>query len=419
MLSNSAWNALLKIMEEPPAHVIFILATTEVHKVPDTILSRCQRFDFRRVPADELVERLARISKTEKIAIDEEVLQPVSRLSEGCVRDAESILEQLFALGEEKITVETASLVLPRTSIPYALKLLAALGRRSYREALECVGGLLDQGIDLEHFNGDLLELFRKVLLIKLVGSDTVAALLDAATLKALEELAKIFSTAHILFSIEALVKAKQALKTATIPQLPLEVAVVEICGVEALAPSSGGVDLAIQGSSSVSKTFGRADAPNAVRPQPPGASLRSGEKGEDISSASATLLQRSAVADQSSGEKDDKAVWKNTVAFPLEEIKNKWPELLKKAQDENHSLVFLLSTSEPLGVANGVLKIGVQYPFHRDKLNEIKCRTTLEKVVADVYQAPLRIEGVMHIPAVQVSAVSDVLSALGGRVVG
>ncbi|MBI2552826.1 DNA polymerase III subunit gamma/tau [Candidatus Uhrbacteria bacterium] len=367
MLSTGSWNALLKIMEEPPAHVIFVLATTEAHKVPATIISRCQRFDFRRVPSAAMVERLSRIAKSEKIKIEEGVLQTVARLSEGCVRDAESILEQLFALGEEKITGDTAALVLPKTSLPCALELLEVLSKRDHKKALESVDGLLDQGIDLDRFSVDLLELFRKVLLIKMAGADTVAALLDLETLKKLEGLANIFSAAQILFAIDALVKAKQALKTAAIPQLPLEVAVVEVCGLEA--------------------------HPGATDAQP----------------------QRSSPPLPS----EDKAVRKNTAAFSLAEIRAKWPEVLQRAQQENHSLPFLLSTSEPLGVEGGVLQVGVQYPFYKDKLDDQKCRAVLEKIVSELYTAPLRVQGViLETPQARPEPIDEVVKVLGGRVV-
>ncbi|HLC70077.1 MAG TPA: DNA polymerase III subunit gamma/tau, partial [Patescibacteria group bacterium] len=106
MLSTSAFNALLKTIEEPPAHVVFVLATTEMHKLPATILSRCQRFNFKKVGFDEMLKRLEKIAKAEEIKIDQEVLERIIGKSEGCLRDAESLLGQVFSLNEKKITVE-------------------------------------------------------------------------------------------------------------------------------------------------------------------------------------------------------------------------------------------------------------------------------------------------------------------------
>ncbi|MBT5807802.1 DNA polymerase III subunit gamma/tau, partial [Candidatus Uhrbacteria bacterium] len=117
MLSTSAFNALLKTLEEPPEHALFVLATTEIHKVPDTIISRCQRFDFKRIDADELVARLGRIIKSEGVEIDEDVLREIVRHSDGCARDAESLLGQVLALGDKKIGMTEASLVLPASNM--------------------------------------------------------------------------------------------------------------------------------------------------------------------------------------------------------------------------------------------------------------------------------------------------------------
>ena len=120
MLSTSAFNALLKTLEEPPAYALFILATTELHKVPETIISRCQRFDFHRIPTDVLVERLASITKSEKAKLSKDVLEEIARRSEGCLRDAESLLGQVLA-------VDDPSLVLPASCAADVLAFLTAV----------------------------------------------------------------------------------------------------------------------------------------------------------------------------------------------------------------------------------------------------------------------------------------------------
>src|SRR3989338_3744490 len=115
MFSSASFNALLKTLEEPPAHVIFILATTEIRKVPATIISRCQRFDFRKIPIQTIVDRLTELVRQEQIEIDQEILVAVARRSEGCMRDAESLLGQILGLAEDqKVSRETAALVLPQ-----------------------------------------------------------------------------------------------------------------------------------------------------------------------------------------------------------------------------------------------------------------------------------------------------------------
>ncbi len=443
MLSTSAWNALLKVMEEPPSHVIFILATTESHKVPATILSRCQRFNFHRVKARDMVERLKFIASQEKVKIATPVLESVARLSEGCVRDAESLLEQLFSLREKDITEDVASLILPRSSLPMVCDLFEAIHSGAAARGLMLISKAVEEGIDLQQWSQDILELLRKVLLIRVSGVETVQEQVDGAILERIRHFADVMSTERILGLIDIFVEAKQQLKNSAIPQLPLEVAVVEGCGVVGGEARAGGAISQLQGSSSAPPSIlgqkGKiearaADAPNAARPHHPRVPLVGEMK---KSSASATLLPQAATADQTKDEKEGKNRREGfqqdprtpaaTVRFSsgpssapsLDIIKEKWPEVLKQVQQENHSLPLLLSTSEVMSAEGDTLHIGVQYPFHRDKLNEVKPRGVLEKIVAEIYGMPLKVLGVVRQVTQQPSeAVDDILSTLGGRVV-
>lgn len=419
MLSTSAWNALLKIMEEPPAHVIFVLATTEVHKVPATILSRCQRFDFHRIKPLDMVARLKYICGEEKVTVAIPVLQTVARLSEGCVRDAESLLEQLLSLGEKEVTEEVAALVLPRTSLPAVLDFLEVLWARETVSGLTLLNRYQDEGIELQQFTADCLEILRNILLLKTGAGDIASAALDEQTRSRISELAGRESVGRILTLIDLLVRAKQQMKTTTILQLPLEIAVVEGCG---------------EGSQSdpqpqlAQKTHSVPPAREPVLGAQPRSSANGGSHAR---SASAALLLRAAVADQTLSEKKEAGLRVSSAESPpnllgmdkvkltLEEIKAKWPEVLKRVQAENHSLPFLLSTSVPLSIEGDTVNVGVQYSFHSDKLNEPKCRGVLEKIVEEIYNLPLKVAGVVHLPERQsTEAVDDILSTLGGRVV-
>ena len=124
MLTDHAWNALLKTVEEPPEYAIFIFATTERHKVPATIVSRCQRFEFGRIEPKEVVNRLKELAKSEKVTVEDEVLFTIASKTEGCLRDAENLLGQLMSLGEKNITGEIASIIIPPSQKPIAAELL-------------------------------------------------------------------------------------------------------------------------------------------------------------------------------------------------------------------------------------------------------------------------------------------------------
>ncbi len=171
MLSKGAFNALLKTLEEPPEHVIFILATTEPHKIPVTILSRCQRYDFRRIPFQDMIMHLEKIIKKEGFEADEKALMLVARESTGSLRDAEVILDQLFLLSEEKrITFEDARSLLSVVDSTVMMKVLECIIKESPEELLTLIHQLVDAGTDLAYFYRSFLLFLHDLLLLKAAG---------------------------------------------------------------------------------------------------------------------------------------------------------------------------------------------------------------------------------------------------------
>lgn len=231
MLSIAAFNALLKTLEEPPPYIIFILATTEIHKVPETIISRCQKFDFTKVDPNKIIKRLGRIAEEEKIKIAPEILTTITQRSEGCVRDAESLLSQVIILDGKEITVEQAALVMPTTNINLVTDFTELIFKQDKREAISKINQLLEEGIDLEHFSKDLIEFLRKILLLK-IGTDEKKLLwyLDDIGKDKIQKLTKAISLDGLVGIIEEFVRAHQSLSSAEIPQLPLELAVIKVC---------------------------------------------------------------------------------------------------------------------------------------------------------------------------------------------
>ncbi len=207
MMTTPAFNALLKTLEEPPSHAYFILATTEVHKVPETIVSRCQRFDFHRIDEAVMIERLKEVARTENVKFEEAALSLIAKAAEGGLRNAISLLEQIASGGI--LTEENVRQVLGLTGGEAVERLLAALEKREIAEALQEIQTLHREGQDLFSFNRDVLDALRERLL--------------AASKK--KE-----ATGRYLVWIELFQKASQELKNALIPQLPLEVAILKVC---------------------------------------------------------------------------------------------------------------------------------------------------------------------------------------------
>ncbi|MDE2021309.1 MAG: DNA polymerase III subunit gamma/tau, partial [Patescibacteria group bacterium] len=164
MLSTSSWNALLKTLEEPPPYAFFIFATTEWHKVPATIVSRCQRFDFKRIADEPLAMRIKKLAADEGWKIDDEVVHLIVSRSEGCVRDAETLLGQIGSLGETSVTMDVAGLVIPPSRIPLAAHLMELWAARDHDAALTEAQRLVEDGIPVLPLFDDLIFVIKKLL---------------------------------------------------------------------------------------------------------------------------------------------------------------------------------------------------------------------------------------------------------------
>lgn len=334
MLSTSAFNALLKTLEEPPEKVVFILATTELHKLPATVVSRCQRFDFRRIGPKEMTARLAGLAKDEGFSVEAEVLETVARMSEGCLRDAESLLSQVFALGEKKVTAETASLVLPIVPAQASAALLESLLARDAAQALERWERLLDGGADPVRVVSELAEAAR-VLTLALVKGEASGpyVLADAGSL------------------LERLVRTHNEMKRLDPPEIGFELLLVEWCAANA-------------------RTERHDDAPRP--PAPPQA------RQEETPRSSPAVPESSPVIPAKAGTRA-------VADVQLATVKDKWAEILAASQKRNHGLPYMLGAAELLGCEDGVLTVGFQYAMYRDRLNDRKHRDVFEAAIADV----------------------------------
>lgn len=231
MLTKEASNALLKMLEEPPQHAIFILATTEPHKVLPTIISRTQRFDFRFLTAPEILGRLQQLIKKEGKKIGDSILNLVVIASGGSMRDAESILGKILSMGES--TEEDIRKLLGITDTSSIVKFIDFIANSSKDGALGYINDISRSGGDLEQFTNNTIEYVRRLLFLKLSPSsqDLIAVNLTKEELEVLKEQAEKLTEKQIYGIIRQLLEASNNIKYSPIPQLPLELAVVEIIG--------------------------------------------------------------------------------------------------------------------------------------------------------------------------------------------
>jgi DNA polymerase-3 subunit gamma/tau len=228
MLSPSAFNALLKTLEEPPPHARFVLATTEPHKIPATVLSRCQRFDFRRIPVPEIAAHLRFISGEEGFQAEDDALTAIARSAQGCMRDAISLLDQMLSFGTETVTLAQVQEVLGAVSSETVGALVDGLAERDVATTLHVVQQLVTQGISLPEFCQQLIEHLRGVMVIQMTGEAELLEDLPAETVKQMQEQAARMSLPMTLYAIKRLSDAVPELKGGYQPQLPLELALIE-----------------------------------------------------------------------------------------------------------------------------------------------------------------------------------------------
>ncbi len=226
MLSTAAFNALLKTLEEPPPHAIFVLATTEIHKIPATVLSRCQRHEFRRVPIDEIVKNLKTITASENIQADDEALTLIARQSAGGMRDAQSLLDQLASTGA-RITLNIAQQVLGTATSQTVLDVINSILDHQPARGLETIHKALDSGADPRSLARQLVEYLRGLMLIQMGNAEQVEATREVKT--QMEAHAKAFSTSDVLRMMKIFNNAATDLRGGWQPSLSLELALAEV----------------------------------------------------------------------------------------------------------------------------------------------------------------------------------------------
>jgi DNA polymerase-3 subunit gamma/tau len=421
MLSSGAFNALLKTLEEPPKHVIFILATTALHKVPDTIVSRCQRFDFSRLPLDHIVEKLATIAKNEKVKIEPAALEMIALAAEGGMRDAESLLTQVIALEDKHITTAEVASILGITEQQKVEQYVEHLTERDLKAILQLTHQLVENGSDLYIFTNSLLHYLRQLLLVSIDRAliQELSFELTQEQMKKLQGLAQRLSAADIILLLELFQAARKEIRSATLPQLPLEIAAVKFI----TPPTSN---------TSSSQPPTRPTPPATPQSIPSGVKIASETpsaptpKSTPKPSTEASLAKESAAiyTASSKGETSSHA----TGQFSLEEIRQHWYAVKEKAKELNASLALALSNSQPLRTEGSTIVLGVKFAFHKEKLHKAENRLTVEQAFDTILGTKVKVLVVVDESVVTPTAAESALenpllaqavSILGGQVVG
>ncbi|PIZ76530.1 hypothetical protein COY05_01045 [Candidatus Peregrinibacteria bacterium CG_4_10_14_0_2_um_filter_38_24] len=368
MMTKEAFNALLKTLEEPPAHAYFILATTESHKIPETIISRCQRFDFKRVTGKAIMTRLNYIAQIEGIKAEDKALEAISRYVDGGMRDAIGLVEQLTT--NSVLTFEHVQEILGITSYILLEELYGAIEKKDVKDALRIVHDMHDQGNDLKQFVHEFIEDLRSKLIESVMKNDPA-------------------KSAWLIKVIEAFQFAYEKINTMSIPQLPLEIAIIRIAG-------------NLKEEVVVVKNEEKVSAP-AVKiipknPEPV------------IAREHAPIIE---------------PVVENTGVppeFTIEKIIGSWPRIIERAKSP--ALRMSVKHASPLKLNGADLTLAFASTFHKDKVMEHDYRVELEEIINSIFGHGVKILSVIKDIEIKSvvekndEALDEALEIFGGEVV-
>lgn len=414
MLSDSAFDALLKTIEEPPANVVFIFATTAPQDVPPTILSRCQRFEFKRIPFNDLVDTISAISQKEGLEMEKEAIYTLARKADGSLRDSLSLLDQMIAYGGKEITKKIVDQTLGLVEQEVYFDLTKIILEKESRKGLELLERLIDSGIDLQEFVAGLLEHLRNLLVAKVGGESERLFDLSELYIERYKKEAQSFSEADLLRMVKVVVDLNYTLKRTTEPRIHLEIALLRLIqmdssvAIETLlerlgqAGSEGG---GIEYKAPLKKEISRVkDSPDKENPEPE---------------------EKVRPSDQSN------------LPLDLGALRAGWPEVLSKVKERKASLWSCLSQAEIISLDNGVLLLEFSNgnEFHKKNVEKKDNLKEIQEIMGQVFQSDFRINFLMNDKKTNsrqkgsairndfqyqdIPGLKDIIDNLGGEIIG
>lgn len=346
MLSTPAFNALLKILEEPPPHVIFMFATTEPHKIPVTILSRCQRYDFRRIPSAKIVQLLSTISKAEGIAIDENSLSLIAHEATGSMRDAESLLDQAIAFSGKKIDVHSIESMLGFLDRKLVFDLADAVINKDGKLALEKLNEFFEMGVDLVRFTMDFLSVLRDLLVVKECGPDESLFDLPRDELEILNKLSSKISIEELHQIFQIWYSRADAVARSSYPKMLLEVLLMRLIRIEPVK--------------SISEILESIES-------------ITGQGGVNCNTAKGSLDDREP-SNISSGET------------------NNWSGFISWLANERPQIASILEHGKCIKIENGVVDLTFESPFYAAMLGEVGRKAQIEQLLNKFFKRSLAV---------------------------
>jgi len=358
MLTQEAFNALLKTLEEPPAFVKFVFATTQPHKITPTILSRCQRFDFRRISAMEITAQLEHITASENIDLDKEVLFAIAKSSDGSLRDAESVLDQLISFSKTKISLKDVVSVLGLVEQDALFEITDKIIQKDAKAVLGLLDNLIDNGKDISVFIPSLIEHFRNLMIAKVTGGDAKLIDLPIEICERLVRQSQALSLEEIFSIFNILVNTHEMSKRLDSLRIPLEISLVRLAYDKKVSYS------------------------------------------QDLKHPSIKELSQEAKMPLEKTKKDDSLTDSNDPPslISLDNIKEGWQNIINNLEKIKMSVATYLSEGEPLKLQGNILTVSFpkNYSLHRETLEKKDNKTIIEKAMSELFNTNLRVNFIL-----------------------
>jgi DNA polymerase-3 subunit gamma/tau len=359
MLSTSAFNAFLKTLEEPPSYVIFVLCTTEPHKLPATVLSRCQRYDFRRLGAEDLMALVTRVMQQENVALDERAGAVLVRAAAGSARDALSLLEQAIAYGGKEISAADIQNIVGAADAGLLADFADAIAGHDLDRALHLVAQAVDEGRDLRQLATDLVGHFRDLLLLRVCRRGSELVVMPEGAAQRIKAQADRLQERDIVRAAQILSDAERELRRSEQQRLTLELAMVRLASPMVEAAAAGEPAQPAQVAAEQPSKGGRA---------------RPGE--------ARTAATRSASAGRTQVEEVGAEADQHEVSLDM--LKERWPAMLQKLRAQKQSaLAAFLAESSPIELNGSRLVLGFNHEFHLDQMKSPERQKTMAQLVA------------------------------------
>ncbi len=379
MLTREAFNALLKTLEEPPSHIIFVFATTEPHKIPATILSRCQRYDFKRIPLKEIIGSLKRIVEEEKVQISQRGLFSIAQESEGSLRDAQSLLDQVISYGGKDIREQDIAEVLGLIDRKILSDTIEAIASRNSERCMEIVESVYHYGYDLQYFCRELLQYFRNLILMKVSQQPAGLIELPEEEYEILKKQAERFQFDQLNHLFSLLLKGEEEIAQSTFPRIMLEMTLIRMATLRTVLP----IDEILK----KLENLGKAEYPSVKVIHEKVENLEKAEPStEVIEEIEPPPLERTTDPINSQKEEGSEEASQNG----REET---WKGLVDFIRSKSPVLGSFIALGNLIGMTNEKIEIGFEKDsFHYERMIEKENRSQLESICQEYFRKKIKV---------------------------